>query len=236
MIAFALFLIVVGVERVMSSNRWPRLAPVRAKWHFWTPKAKAYMRSAPGTFTYLFVLVITTWVLQTSTSRVAKTLLLASSTNLHHLVIDPMPVLFGSAFWVSGGDELLLTLVLFIVFAARVERWLGTARTVTVFFIGHIGATLLVALWLWASLNFAVVRSPVTNAQDVGASYGFAALVGILAFRRSGPRRWIYIGIAIIFIAIYLAFQPSFTNWGHGLALVIGLSCYFMIPRRLRAT
>ncbi|HEX7406010.1 MAG TPA: rhomboid-like protein [Candidatus Nanopelagicaceae bacterium] len=234
MLVFALFLLVIGTERVMLSERWPQLDGVRRRWNHWSPKAKAYMRSAPGTFTYLFVLVITTWVLQTSSSKIANELLLARSTNLHHLFGDPMRVLFGSAFWVSSGEELLFTILIFSLIVAQVERWLGTARTVVIFFLGHVGATVIVALWLWASLNFTYVKSPITNAQDVGASYGFAALAAILAFRISLPRRWLYITVVLAIAGIDLTLEPSFTNWGHAIAVALGFISYFFIPRRFR--
>ena len=224
------------MERLMLSNRWHRLDPIRRIWHRWTPKAKAYIRSAPATFTYLFVLVITTWVLQTSSSRIADQLLLARSTNLHHLMNDPMRVLFGSAFWVADGSELFFSILLFTIIAAQVERWLGTARTVAIFFIGHVGATLLVAFWLWASLNFMVVKSPITNAQDVGASYGLAVLAGVLAYRISRPRRWLYVAGVCAVAGVDLAIEPSFTNWGHVISLGIGFGALFSIPRRLRVT
>jgi hypothetical protein len=228
--------LLVGIERLMHSERWPGLNPIRRQWHFWTPKAKAYVRSAPGTFTYLFILVITTWVLQTSSQRMADQLLLARSTNLRHLVSDPMRVLFGSAFWVSDTSELFLSILLFALFAANAERWLGTGRTVVLFFVGHVGATLSVALWLWASLNFTVVRSPITNAQDVGSSYGFAALAGILVYRISRPKRWFYLLGIVAVAGINLAIEPSFTNWGHLIALGIGLTSYFIIPSGARTT
>jgi hypothetical protein len=235
-IILALFLVVVGLERLMLSDRWPALNGIRRRWHHWTPKAKAFARSAPGTFTYLFILVITTWVLQTSSTRIANQLLLARSTNLHHLASDPMRVLFGSAFWVSSGLELLLSIILFVTIAARVERWLGTARTATVFFVGHFGATLIVALWLWASMNFTVQRSPLTNAKDVGASYGFAAVAAVLSYGISRHYRWIYIAAVCSVAGFYLVLDPSFTTWGHAISLGIGFMCYFFIPRRLRVT
>lgn len=236
MIALAFFLLVIGIERVMVSDRWPRLNRMRRIWHYWTPRAKAYMRSAPGTFTYLFVLLITTWVLQTSSNKIANQLLLERSTNLHHLANDPMRVLFGSAFWVGGAFELFLSVVLFTIIVARVERWLGTGRTSAIFFIGHVGATLLVALWLWASLNFTIVKSPMTNAQDVGASYGFAAVAAVLAYRIARPMRWLYVVVVIAIAGTDLAMEPSFTGWGHMLALGIGFGSFFLIPRRLRVT
>jgi hypothetical protein len=231
---FILAFLIVGIERAMHAQRWPALNPIRRQWQIWTPKAKDYMRSAPGTFTYLFILVITTWVLQTSSQRMANQLLLARSTNLRHLVSDPMRVLFASAFWVSDTSELFLSIVLFSLIAANVERWLGTRRAVVLFFIGHVSATLLVALWLWATLNFKVVHSPITNAQDVGSSYGFAALAAILFYRISPPKRWLYLLGIVAVAGINLAMQPSFTNWGHLIALGIGLTSYFIIPRRVK--
>ncbi|HUX65741.1 MAG TPA: rhomboid family intramembrane serine protease [archaeon] len=234
--ALGLFFVLVGVERLMLSDRWPRLNSVRRHWHHWTPKVKAYIRSAPGTFTYLFVLMITTWVLQTSSSRIADQLLLARSTNLRHLLRDPTRVLFASAFWVSSSQELLFAIILFASIAAQVERWLGTSRTIIFFFIGHVGATLLVALWLWESVHFTDLATPVTNAQDVGASYGFLALAAVLAYRISFPKRWLYMVFGCAVVGINLAVQPSFTNWGHLLALGIGFACYFFVPRRLRSS
>lgn len=198
------------------------------------PKAKAFVRSAPGTYTYLFVLIITTWVLQTSSSRIAEELLLERSTNLHQLIRDPMRVLFGSAFWVSSTGELLFSLLAFSLVATSVERWIGTARTASVFFFGHVGATLVVAFWIWASLNFTVVKSPMTSAKDVGSSYGLAALAALLTYRIPPPQRWFYIGLTALLIGIPLALNPTFTNWGHAFAFVIGFLSYAFIPKRIR--
>ncbi len=198
------------------------------------PKAKAFVRSAPGTYTYLFVLIITTWVLQTSSSRIAEELLLERSTNLHQLIRDPMRVLFGSAFWVSSTGELLFSLLAFSLVATSVERWIGTARTASVFFFGHVGATLVVAFWIWASLNFTVIKSPMTSAKDVGSSYGLAALAALLTYRIPHPRRWFYIGSLVLLIITMLVVDSSFTNWGHAFALAIGLLSHSLIPKRVR--
>lgn len=218
----------------MLSERWPVVDPIRHKWRHWMPRAKAFLRSAPGTYTYLFVLIITTWVLQTSSSQIAEQLLLERSTNLHHLFHDPMRVLFGSAFWVSSTGELLFSLLAFSLVATSVERWIGTARTASVFFFGHVGATLLVAFWLWASLNFTVVKSPTTSARDVGSSYGLAALAALLTYRAPSPRRWIYVGAIVLLIGITLLIDASFTNWGHLFAFGIGFLSYAFIPKRVR--
>ena len=234
MVAIAVFIFIFVTNRLVISERWPVLDPLRFQWRIWMPKAKSFLKSAPGTFTYLFVLIITTWVLQTSSSKVAQQLLLERSTNLHHLVHDPMRVLFGSAFWVSNTGELLFSLVAFGLVVSHVERWIGTARTASVFFLGHLGATLLVAFWIWASLNFTVVKSPTTSARDVGSSYGLAALAALLTYRLPRPRRWIYIGAVMLLIGTMLVLDPTFTNWGHTFAFGIGFLSYLFIPRKIR--
>jgi membrane associated rhomboid family serine protease len=235
MLALVLFALVIGIDRLVASQRWPVFDPFREVWRAWMPRMKSFLKSAPGTYTYLFVLLITTWVLQTSSSRIANVLLLEQSTNLHHLIHDPMRVLFGSAFWVENTGELAFSLLAFTLISTSVERWIGTARTVSVFFFGHVSATLLVAFWIWASLNFTVVKSPMTSARDVGSSYGLAALAALLTYRIPLPRRWIYMVAAVLLIGTSLVLDPSFTNWGHIFAFAIGFSSYLFIPRRIRA-
>jgi hypothetical protein len=235
MVALMFFALAIGIDRLVASNRWPVLDPLREVWRVWMPKVKVFLKSAPGTYTYLFVLLITTWVLQTSSSKIADVLLLERSTNLRQLFQDPMRVLFGSAFWVESTAEMLFSLLAFTLIAASVERWIGTARTASVFFFGHVSATLFVALWIWGSLNFTMVRSPITSARDVGSSYGLAALAALLTFRIPVPQRWIYLGTAVLLIGASLFLDPSFTNWGHAFAFTLGFSTYRFLPRRIRS-
>ena len=232
MIPVVLFLLVIGVDRLLASERLPRLAPVRRVWRCWAPRVIAYIRSAPGTYAYLFVLLVTTWVLQTSSSTIANQLLLERSTNLHQLARDPVRVLFSSAFWVSSGLELFGWLVLFSVIVAQVERWVGTARTALVFFLGHVGATLLTALGLWVALRYDVVESTVVNETDVGASYGFAAVAAVLSYRLRGRPRLLYMAVLVAYVGVSLAVDRSFTNWGHLVALAIGFASYPIVRRR----
>jgi hypothetical protein len=226
----ALLLLVVAFLRLMASNRWFRLRPIQARWRRLEPHVVSHVRSAPGTYVYLFVLLITTWVLETSNAAVDRRLLLERSTNLHQLSRDPLRVLFSSAFWVSGVWQLVLWLALFTALVAPVERWLGTTRTAAVFFIGHVGATLLTAGGLWVALRLDLVESSVANSRDVGASYGFFAVAALLAYRVHGRRRLAYVAGLGAFIAVELAVSPSFTGFGHLLALTIGLASYPLIP------
>lgn len=234
MLALLLFAVIIGIDRLLTSQRWPFFDPLRGVWQVWIPRFKAFLKSAPGTYTYLFVLLITTWVLQTSSSKIADVLLLERSTNLHQLFKDPMRVLFGSAFWVANTGELVFSLLAFTLIATSVERWIGTARTASVFFFGHVGATLLVAFWIWGSMNFSIARTPVISARDVGSSYGLAALAALLTFRIPNPKRWIYLGSLVLVIGTSLVLDPSFTNWGHAFAFALGFSSYLFLPRRIR--
>jgi Rhomboid-like protein len=231
MVPVVALLVLVAFGRLLASERVPRLDPVRSRWRRLRPHVIAYVRAAPGTYTYLFVLLITTWVLQTSSGTVAHQLLLERSTNLHQLSHDPVRVLFASAFWVSGAWELLGWVVLFTLLVAPVEHWIGTARTAVVFFLGHVGATLLTAAGLWAALRADLVAASVTRAADVGASYGFFAVAGVLTYRLPGRWRCAYAAALAVYAAGAVALDPSFTGFGHLLALAIGLACYPLTRR-----
>lgn len=183
------------------------------------------MRTAPVTSAYLLVLVVTTWVLQTSSSRIANRLLLEQSTNLHHLARDPIRVLVGSAFWLSAGWQLLLWAPLFVLVLAQVERRLGSGRATLVFAAGHVGATLLTAAGLWIALRVDLVEQNVINARDVGPSYGFFAVAALMtAFVDRRVRRAYAVGLVALLVA-WLAASRSFTDVGHLLALGIGFAC-----------
>ena len=226
MIPVAGLLMVVAFGRLLASERWSQLDPVRTRWRRFQPRVTAYVRAAPGTYVYLFVLLITTWVLQTSSGAIARQLLLERSTNLHHLAHDPVRVLFASAFWVSGAWELAGWVVLFTLVVAPVEHRIGTARTAAVFFLGHIGATLLTAAGLWAALQLNLAEHSVTTAADVGASYGFVAVAGILTYRITVRWRWGYAALLTAYVVGMAAYDPSFTNVGHVFALAVGFACY----------
>jgi membrane associated rhomboid family serine protease len=230
-----LIIVGVGVDRLLLSGRWPLLDPVRELWRAWRPRVLGYVRSAPGTYAYLFVLLITSWVLQTSSSRIANALLQERSTNLHHLATDPLRVLFSSAFWVGSFADWVAWVALFSIFVAPVERWIGTGRTAVVFVLGHVGATLITAAGLWVALHSDLVETSVANARDVGASYGFAAVAAVLAYRFSGRRRLLYAAALVGFAGVSLALSHNFTYWGHLIALAIGFACYPLVRPRIAA-
>jgi membrane associated rhomboid family serine protease len=232
MLPFLLIVVAIGADRLLLSDRWRPADPVRRRWRTWRARIIGYVRSAPATYVYVAVLFLTSWILQTSSSRVADALLQERSTNLHHLAHDPLRVLLSSAFWVGSLRDWLAWVVLLSVFVAPVERWIGTARTVLVFVIGHVGATLVTAAGLWVALHSDMVESSVVNARDVGASYGFAAVAAVLTYRLPGRWQLIYAGALIAFAGTSLALNHNFTYWGHLIALLIGFACYPLVRSR----
>lgn len=194
--------------------------------------APGYVRSAPATFSYLLLLLATTWTLATVTPSVADRLLLESSTNLDRLGQDPIRVLVASAFWVGGWSSLALWTVLFAVVAAPVERRLGSRRTIGIFAAGHVGATLAVALGLWLALHLDAVDRSVAHARDVGASYGFFAVAGVAALLPRGRLRIVGITPLLAALATAAALDPDFTAFGHLAAVAIGLALYPLVRRR----
>lgn len=217
--------------RLERSPRWPRLDPWRKRWRPWEQRIADYVRSAPFTYVFLFVLLITTWVNQTSRPSIARSLLLERSTNLHELGQDPMRVLVASAFWLSSSWELFVWLVLFSLVLAPVERWIGSARSALVFALGHAGATLLTAAGLWLAIRYEVVGAYVEHAIDVGVSYGFFAVAAVLLWRLSGRLRALCAAVLIGYLGIAASVSHGFTDFGHLAAFAIGLSLAPLVTR-----
>lgn len=193
------------------------------------PAAARHVRrqiaGAPATFCYLAVLCATTGVLAWMGHKASSGIILAASSNLRHLTIDPGQALFSSAFWLASGfKELTTWLILFPIVLAPVERRLGSRRTIATFALGHIGATLITQGVLGAAIGLRLAAARWENVPDVGASYGFIAVAALLF--ALVPRRWrhVYAVVLVGWIAsISHVAQPDFTTVGHGVALAIGL-------------
>ena len=103
---------------------------------------RAYIRSAPGTYVWLAVLFVTTVALHHMSPEFEEEFLRQRSTNIHELSSNPVRVLIASAMWIDGGHWLPYV-VLYSVFHAPAERWLGTARWLAVCAAAHVLATLI---------------------------------------------------------------------------------------------
>jgi hypothetical protein len=192
--------------------------------------AGRWVRGAPGTYIYLVVLLATAWVLDSAGSKHAHRLVLQRSTNLHQLAVDPVRVIVQSAFWVAAPWNALAWGVLFTLVLAPAEHWLGTLRWAAVLIAGHVGATVITALGLWLGLQVDVVDRSVRHAVDVGASYGFLAVAGVLVYRVRRPWRIPVVAGVVAALLLYYAVDRSYADAGHLIAFAIGLACYRLTP------
>ena len=192
-----------------------------------------YVKTAPMTYTWLVVLLVTTIIQHSMPARHIRALLQKESTNLHHLASDPIRVLIQSLLWIDG-KYWWPYLIVFTLFLAPAERWLGQLRWLTVGLGCHIGATYLSEGYLYWRIQEAVSSPRLIDARDIGVSYFVVGIVGVLTYRIPRRWRWFYIvGVFAVFGTV-LAVKRDFTNVGHFTALLIGLACYPLTRSRRR--
>ncbi|WP_174562496.1 rhomboid-like protein [Nocardia acidivorans] len=186
--------------------------------------AAAYQRLlavAPASIAYAFTLFVTWWTLRGASDIVGRRLILSASTNLRNMQRDPIQVLLASAFWTDGGFPWGDILILLTVMALA-ERWLGSLRWIVVVAAGHVGATLLTVSAISHAVTRDMIPFRVTVASDVGPSYGISAMLAVMAYRLRGRVRLIYAVGLLIWYGYTLWNGPTFTDYGHLLALIIG--------------
>ncbi|MEV4944529.1 rhomboid-like protein [Streptomyces sp. NPDC053755] len=183
------------------------------------------MRSSPGTHVWLLIIAITGVVIALSSDGRGRYLLHRNSSNLHQLAHHPLQALLGSAFWIENPAALPLYALLFEVFHAPVERWLGTPRWLFTVAAAHIAATLVSQQVVLEAIRDHDVPRSMAHAVDIGVSYGLAASAGILTYRLARPWRWFHLAGAVTFFAVPLATHPTCTDLGHAISLLIGLAC-----------
>ena len=172
-----------------------------------------YVATAPLTYAWLVVLLTTTIVQRTLPVRRLHSLLQTTSTNLHHLASDPIRVLFESLLWIDG-QYWWPYLVVFTVFLAPAERWLGHLRWLVVGLMCHVGATYLSEGFLYWTIQAAQMSSRLIDARDVGVSYFVVGIVGMLIYRVPRPWRWVYLAGCVAVIGTALAVRTNFTDSG----------------------
>lgn len=196
--------------------------------------AGRYVRSAPGTFIWLAILFVTTIVAHRVGAQDLTDILRSRSTNLRHLMHDPLPSLVRSALWIDG-DGWFLYAIAYATIHATVERWLGTARWLLVVVVAHVGATYISqSVLLWAIDTGRAPQSAI-NVIDIGVSYGLAGVAGILVYRLA--RKWrapylvglVALALTPVVWPLFSGGHPTFTDIGHLCAVLIGLGSYPLI-------
>lgn len=160
-------------------------------------------------------------------------LVLDSSTNLDNLRESPLLVLVLSAFVVSSLWGLWILVPLVALFGAA-QRWLGRAGAVIVAVLGHVGATLFVALLLEAGIDHGRLEPALAREPDVGVSYGLAAVAAVLAARVPARLRpWYVLGLLLIATGP-LVVRTTSTDLGHTTAVLLGLALAVLVSRAPR--
>ncbi|MEU6124498.1 rhomboid-like protein [Streptomyces sp. NPDC047123] len=186
----------------------------------------------PFTFGYALVLVATSLFTEYADPDVVSSLLHGSSTDVAHLAQSPFLVLIASALWVAGGITSPYAIGFLLVLTA-LERRIGGLRTAGVFLLGHAVATLATEVPVGLSVLAGHLPDSSLHRLDYGISFGVAASVGALAGLLTPWLRWaVLAGFGWMLVDDLIAFTDPMTNWGHLLALVIGVSTWPLLRRR----
>lgn len=194
-----------------------------------------FIGSAPLTYCWLAALLVTTIIAHHLDRRQRHAIVVAGSTNIAHLAKDPLRVLMDSLLWIDG-RYWTPYLVLFTLFLAPAERWLGQLRWVTVGLTAHVGATYLSEGLLKLAIDSHDAPVKLMHAADIGVSYFLVGVMGVLTYHIATPWRWGYLAILFVIFGFPLTQidvkDLNFTAIGHFSALLIGLCCYAMARAR----
>ena len=141
-----------------------------------------FVVTAPVTFWWLTLLLITNVVQHALPRAHLRELLQKDSTNLHHLASSPIRVLIESLLWIDGRFWAPY-LLMFCVFLAPAERWLGSLRFVVAGLTTHVLTTYLSEGYLYWRIQNELVSPRLINARDIGVSYFLVGIVGLLEAR-----------------------------------------------------
>jgi hypothetical protein len=201
-----------------STERWAAVAT----------RMLSGLASVRITAAYAVILVAVSLMLSALGPHAREVAVSRMSTNLHNLAHGRLTTLIGSAFVDDGGGICACLPGLVCLLALGELIWRGTGLVIT-FAIGHIGATLLVAVGLVVALEVGWLPFSVARASDVGVSYGAVCVLGALT--ASIPSRWRSAWVGWwLGIALMAASGADFTAVGHVLALLLGIGLSYRLP------
>lgn len=210
-------------------------APVRARLRTMALAVWHFVSGAPLTYTWLVVLTITTIIQNSLTGQQLHSVLLERSTNISELGRDPLEVLFASLFWIDG-HNLEPYLLVFTLFLAPAEHWLGHLRWLTVGLTTHIGATYVSEGLLYLAIQHRDASERLVHSRDIGVSYFLVGVMAVLTYHIVKPWRWGYLGVLFVIFGFPLITMDkaelNFTAIGHFVSILIGLAFYPMARER----
>jgi rhomboid family protein len=192
--------------------------PVVALSAVWSRMARVWV-----TVTYAVILFSVSMTLSALGPTAAGRVFQYASTNLHNLNHGHLATLLDSAFVVDAGAPYLWLPGLICLMGAAELLW-RSRRLVVGFAVGHIGATLLVAVGLATAVKQGWLPVSITVAEDVGMSYGATAVLGTLTGAVPGRWRAVWIGGWLAVGASVLWVTSDFTDVGHVVALLLGMA------------
>ncbi|MEW2293206.1 rhomboid-like protein [Streptomyces sp. NPDC006743] len=179
----------------------------------------------PFTFWYAIVLVVTSLVARYTDPAVLDALYRGSSTDVAHLVREPVGVLAASALWIAGGVVTAYSLCFLLVLTA-LERRVGAVRAAGVFLLGHVFATLATEIPVGVAVLAGRLPGAALHRLDYGISFGVAACVGalcgVLRPWLGGPVLVVFAGMLVVNL---VASTDPMTDCGHLIALTAGIAC-----------
>jgi hypothetical protein len=196
----------------------------------WLAAVWRFVRTAPLTYLWLAVL-LGTMIRQHEAGRHLHHLLVHASTNIRDLATDPLRVLLESLLWIDGRSWTPY-LLLFTLFLAPAEHWLGQLRWLIVGLAAHVVATYISEGSLYLAIQYHQASQRLVHATDIGVSYFLVGVIAVLAYRIPRPWRWVYLAVLIGIFVFLLITQFNFTAIGHFSAIFIGLLFYPLTRQR----
>jgi len=184
----------------------------------------AFSRLARVRFTvgYVAVLLVVSFAILVLGPHARDVIIQRTSTNLHNLAHGHIGTLLGSAFVVDAGP-IYFWLPFLTCLLVLAELQLRSIRLMVAFLVGHIGATLVVAVALVAAIEIGWLPVSIARASDVGMSYGALAVLGALT--ATLPPRWrpAWVGWWIAAAMTAAVVGGDFTDAGHTVAVILGV-------------
>ena len=144
-------------------------------------------------------------------------------------------MLFSSLLWIDG-KNLEPYLLLFTLFLAPAEHWLGHLRWLTVGLTSHVLATYISEGLLYLAIEEHDASERLVRAHDIGLSYFLVGVMAVLTYHIARPWRWGYLAVLFIIFGFPLIAMDRigliFTAIGHFTSILIGLACYPMARER----
>jgi hypothetical protein len=191
--------------------------------------------SAPLTFLWLLVLLVTTRIQRSAGLGGSQQLQHDHSTNLRWLSSQPLRVLATSLFWLDE-RKWWPNVPVFVAVVAPAERRLRWRRWLLVGIAAHVIATFVGQGYLRLLITKKKAPRWLVNARDVGVSYFVFGVAGALS--GYAPRPWRSRCQVAVLVALggNVAARPTFTQLGHLTAFAVGLAAIPLAPDRQHMT